>query len=66
MKKTAYQTPEVKVKTLFIESLMAGSNGVHGDSEYGAGVDAGYGGITDGTLDPEAKDGFKSHSVWDD
>lgn len=63
MKKIAYQTPEVKVKTLFMESLMAGSNGVHGD---GAGVDAGYGGITDGTLDPEAKDGFKTHSVWDD
>lgn len=65
MKKIAYQTPEVKVKTLFIESLMAGSNGVHGD---GAGVDAGYGGIDpgDGTVDPEAKDGFKSNSVWDD
>ena len=65
MKKIAYQTPEVKVKTLFMETLMAGSNGVHGD---GADVDAGYGGIDpgDGTVDPEAKDGFKSHSVWDD
>lgn len=62
MKKIAYQTPEVKVKALFMESLMAGSNGVHGDGD----VDAGYGGIDDGTHDPEAKDGFKSHSVWDD
>jgi len=63
MKKIAYQTPEVKVKTLFMESLMAGS-GVTGDVN---GETIGYGGEdTGGTIDPGAKDGFKSHSVWDD
>ena len=62
MKKIAYQTPEVKVKTLFMESLMAGS----GVSASDQGI--GYGGVDpgDGTVVPEAKDGFKSHSVWDD
>lgn len=60
MKKIAYQTPEVKVKTLFMESLMAGS----GVSASDQGIE--YGGIDDGTHDPDAKDGFKSHSVWDD
>lgn len=62
MKKIAYQTPEVKVKTLFMDSLMQGS----GVTAPGQGI--GYGGVDpgDGTVDPEAKDGFKSHSVWDD
>lgn len=62
MKKIAYQTPEVKVKTLFMESLMAGSTGgyVDGNNEMP------YDGIDDGTHDPDAKDGFKSSSVWDD
>ena len=63
MKKIAYQTHEVKVKTLFMESLMAGS-GVTGT---GDGVDLGYGGTdTEGKLDPTAKDGIQTHSVWDD
>lgn len=60
MKKIAYQTPEVKVKTLFMESLMAGS-GVTA-SEQGIG----YGGVdVNGEKDPDAKV-FDSHSVWDD
>lgn len=63
MKKIAYQTPEVKVKALFMDQLMAGSTGVTGDVDNGGGP--GYGGIADGQ-DPEAKDGFKTHSVWDD
>ena len=58
MKKIAYQTPEVKVKTLFMESLMQASVTA---PEQGIG----FGGEDDGS-DPEAKDGFKSHSVWDD
>jgi hypothetical protein len=64
MKKIAYQTPEVKVKALFMESLMQGSNGVIGTGA----AEIGWGGVDpgDGTVDPEAKDGFKSNSVWDD
>lgn len=63
MKKIAYQTPEVKVKALFMDQLMAGS--VTGDVDGGGGL--GYGGVDEnGTIDPGAKDGFKSHSVWDD
>lgn len=58
MKKIAYQTPEVKVKALFMDQLMAGSVTA---PEQGIG----FGGEDDGS-DPEAKDGFKSHSVWDD
>lgn len=62
MKKIAYQTPEVKVKTLFMESLMAGS-GLTGSG----GATIGNGGTdTDGELEPTAKDGFNTHSVWDD
>ncbi len=61
MKKIAYQTPEVKVKALFSEQLLAGS-GVVGTGD----VEIGYGGVDDGTHNPDAKDGFKSHSVWDD
>ncbi len=60
MKKIAYQTPEVKVKALFMESLMAGS----GVSAPDQGI--GYGGVDDsGEKDPDAKV-FGSHSVWDD
>ena len=63
MKKIAYQTPEVKVKALFMDQLMAGS--VIGSIDGGDGP--GYGGVDEnGTIDPAAKDGFKSHSVWDD
>jgi hypothetical protein len=63
MKKIAYQTPEVKVKTLFMESLMAGSgNGVTGTGA----VDVGSGDWDDnGEKDPEAKN-FGGNSVWDD
>ena len=63
MKKIAYQTPEVKVKTLFMESLMAGS----GNSVTGTGaVDVGSGDWDDnGEQDPEAKN-FGGNSVWDD
>ncbi len=62
MKKIAYQTPEVKVKALFMDQLMAGSTGgfIDGNKEIG------FGGEDDGSHDAEAKDGFKSHSVWDD
>jgi hypothetical protein len=61
MKKIAYQTPEVKVKTLFMESLMQAS-GVKG----GGDINIDYGGVDDeGKKDPTAKD-FSSHSVWDD
>lgn len=60
MKKIAYQTPEVKVKTLFMDQLMAGSiNATGGDTD-----DIGYGGVNDG--EGEAKDGIQTHSVWDD
>ena len=60
MKKIAYQTPEVKVKALFMENLMAGS----GVSASDQGID--YGGVDDnGEKDPDAKV-FDSHSVWDD
>ena len=60
MKKIAYQTPEVKVKALFMENLMAGS----GVSASDQGID--YGGVDDnGVKDPDAKV-FDSHSVWDD
>jgi len=62
MKKIAYQTPEVKVKALFMDQLMAGS--VTGSIDGGDGP--GNGGVDDdGTLDPAAK-GFDTHSVWDD
>lgn len=61
MKKIAYQTPEVKVKTLFMESLMAGS-GVTGTGD----ATIGYGGIDEnGELEGDAKN-FGNHSVWDD
>lgn len=61
MKKIAYQTPEVKVKALFMESLMAGS-GVTSDDLGGIG----NGGVDkDGELEGDAKV-FDSHSVWDD
>ena len=60
MEKIAYQTPEVKVKALYMQQLMAGS--VTSDD-----LGIGYGGVDDGgTQDPDAKDGLKSHSVWDD
>ena len=42
MKKIAYQTPEVKVKTLFMESLMQAS-GVKG----GGDINIDYGGVDD-------------------
>ena len=59
MKKIAYQTPEVEIKTLFMESLMAGSGVTAPDQGIG------FGGEDDGS-DPEAKDGLKPSSVWDD
>ena len=63
MKKITYQIPEVKVKTLFMEQLMAGGS-VTGDVD-GAGGPS-FGGVDeDGTLDPAAKT-FEHHSVWDD
>jgi hypothetical protein len=61
MKKIAYQTPEVKIKALFMDQLMAGSVTAPDQGIGYGGVDPG-----DGTVDPEAKDGFKSNSVWDD
>lgn len=63
MKKIAYQTPEVKVKALFMDQLLAGSMKVNIDDQPTIG---GGGSDDDGTLDPAAKDGFNSHSVWDD
>jgi hypothetical protein len=60
MKKIAYQTPEVKVKTLFMESLMAGS----GVSASDQGIE--YGGVDEnGEKEVDAKN-FGNHSVWDD
>ena len=61
MKKIAYQTPEVKVKALFMESLMQGSGLTSSD----LGITNG-GSDDEGTMDPEAKDGLKPSSVWDD
>lgn len=63
MKKIVYQTPEVKIKALFIEPLMQGS----GNGYTGSGAaDIGSGGDdTGGTMDPEAKF-YTTHSVWDD
>lgn len=62
MKKTAYQTPEVKVKALFMEQLMAGSLNGNVDGEESIG----YGGVdTGGELDPDAKL-YEGTSVWDD
>ena len=60
MKKIAYQAPVIK--TLTMEFLMqSASDGVSASEQ---GID--YGGVDDGTHDPDAKDGFKNHSVWDD
>lgn len=62
MKKIAYQTPEVKVKTLFMDYLMEGS--INGS---GAGTDdITYGGIDNEGMDGDAKNGLNHHSVWDD
>lgn len=59
MKKIAYQTPEVKVKALIMDQLMAGSV-----TAPDQGI--GYGGVDEeGEKDPEAKL-FQSTSVWDD
>ena len=62
MKKIAYQTPEVKVKALFMDYLMEGSI-----SGSGAGTDEiGYGNeVDDGNHEVDAK-GLGHHSVWDD
>ena len=61
MKKIEYQTPVIK--TLTTEVIMQdASQRIHGE---GGGVDAGYGGVDDGTNDPEAK-AFDNRSVWDD
>ena len=61
MKKIAYQTPEVKVKALFMESLMQNS-GVKG----GGDVNIDYGGVDEnGEKDPSAKL-YEGTSVWDD
>ena len=59
MKKIAYQTPEVKVKTLLMEDLLKVSANVDGDPITWGG---------DGTgLEGDAKeDGIQTHSVWDD
>ena len=60
MKKIAYQTPEIKVKALFMEQLMQGS----GVSASEQGIE--YGGIDEeGKKDPDAKV-FGNRSVWDD
>ena len=59
MKKIAYQTPEVKVKALFSEQILAGSVTA---PEQGIG----YGGVDDGTHDPDAKTNIETHSVWDE
>ena len=62
MKKIIYQTPEVKVKALFMDQLLQGS-GVYAD---GADVDSDYAGAdVDGSKDPDAKV-FDNSSVWDD
>ena len=59
MKKIAYQAPVIK--TLTMEYLMqAASDAVTAPDQ---GIN--YGGVDDGTNDPEAK-GFGHRSVWDD
>ena len=64
MKKIVYQAPEVKVKALNMEQLMAGS-GVQGTDENGV-VIIDYGGIDeDGNLEADAKL-YEGTSVWDD
>ena len=60
MKKIEYQTPEVKVKALFSEQLLQGSVTGTGGAEIG------YGGVDDGTHDPDSKDVIQTHSVWED
>ena len=62
MKKIAYQAPEVKVKAVFTEQLMAGS-GVTGSVD--GDVVIGWGGEDDGTHEADAKL-YGSTSVWDD
>ncbi|MCR5132219.1 MAG: hypothetical protein K6C10_12270 [Prevotella sp.] len=61
MKKIVYIAPEVKVKALYMEQLMAGS-GVTADDQ---GI--GYGGVDDGgSMVPDAKSDLTINSVWDD
>lgn len=59
MKKIAYQTPEVKVKALFMDQLMAGSV-----TAPDQGI--GWGGPGDGMEGDAKEDGIQTHSVWDD
>ena len=59
MKKIAYQTPEVKVKALFMDQLMAGSV-----TAPDQGI--GWGGSGDGMEGDAKEDGIQTHSVWDD
>lgn len=59
MKKIAYQTPEVKVKTLLMEDFLKVSGNVDGDP-------IGWGGDGSGLEGDAKEDGIKTHSVWDD
>jgi len=61
MKKIVYQTPEVKVKALVMDYLLEGS--IKGT---GPDIDLGYNPGDGSLVDPDAKDGIESHSVWDD
>jgi len=64
MKKIVYIAPEVKVKALYMEQLMAGGSvtGIIDDE-----TQIGYGGVDEeGKLDPAAKSDLTIHSVWDD
>ena len=61
MKKIVYQAPEVKVKALNMEQLMAGSiQGTLNDE-----VIIGYGGIDEDGMEADAKL-YEGTSVWDD
>jgi len=62
MKKIVYIAPEVKVKALYLEQLMAAASGVTGTG----GAEIGYGGVDDGSNEPAAKNDLTIHSVWDD
>lgn len=66
MKKIAYQVPEVKIKALFMEQLMAASpNGVTGTVDDGDEDGIGWGGKGSSDDDPDAKL-YEGTSVWDD
>jgi hypothetical protein len=60
MKKLAYQTPAVKVTAFYTEQQIAAGSVTAPEQGIG------YGGVDDGTHDPDSKDVIQTHSVWED